>query len=98
MDPSYQNVVDTGDMIFTLAAYALHSVAVAAHLGLAGFLLFTGAYALLRPGPTPGWLQRFGVTTDSGGRSRALRTHGHEGGRSLLARRTIGSAATWDEA
>lgn len=50
MDPSYQNVVDPADMVFTLLAYVAHGVAVAAQLGLSGFLVFTGVRALLLDG------------------------------------------------
>jgi hypothetical protein len=72
MDPSYQNVVDPGDLVFTLIAYALHGVAVAAQLGLTGFLIFTGLHSLLRPGAPSRWGRRLGATPAGAAGRRSL--------------------------
>jgi len=72
MDPSYQNLLDPSDLVWTLIAYLIHSVAFVMHAGLAGFLLFTGAQALLWPHRATVWLRRLGVTGVGGPRQRTL--------------------------
>jgi hypothetical protein len=72
MDPSYQNVVETGDLVWTLVAYLSHGVSVAVQLGLVGFLLATGLQALLRPGAVGAWARRLGATEAGGERGRRL--------------------------
>jgi hypothetical protein len=60
MDPTYVNVVDPQDMVWTLLAYLVHVGVVGAHVGLATFLLIGGGYDLMRPGRAGRWLRRLG--------------------------------------
>ena len=49
MDPSYQNLLDPSNLIYTLIAYVIHGIVMGIDLAFAGFLIWSGAYALRRP-------------------------------------------------
>lgn len=61
MDPTYQNLVDPSDLIYTLVAYLIHGGVMACQIGFAGFLTASGIYAATRSAPATGWLQRLGM-------------------------------------
>ena len=72
MDPSYENIVDTQDMIWTAVAYLLHGGTVFVQASVACFLLGTGARSLLVPRLDGVWLRRLGATGPGGPRTRLL--------------------------
>ena len=61
MDPTYLNVVDKADLVWTLFAYLTHIAIVFAQLSLACFLLATGVHCLLRPDAAGRRLRRIGA-------------------------------------
>jgi len=62
MDPSYEMVVDTMDLVWTMFAYLTHGVVVFVHATVACFLLATGALEASSPGRAGRWLRRLGAT------------------------------------
>ena len=95
MDPSYQTVVDTADLVWTLVAYGVHAVSFAAQAGLSGFLLISGAHALLRPEGASSWLRRLGVTASAETTRLRLGALRVTLGLVLLAPIALGVSAAW---
>jgi hypothetical protein len=60
MDESYQNVVDTAELVWTLFAYLIHGAMVFVQVGLGLFLVGTGVQSLMRPDGAGSW-GRLGV-------------------------------------
>ena len=73
MDPSYETIVDVMGLLWTLFAYLTHGVIVFLHVGLACFLLATGAHDTLRPDRASTWLRRLGAV---GGAESSARIFG----------------------
>ncbi len=63
MDPSYETVVPVMDLVWTLFAYLIHGASVFVQVGLASFLLGTGASGLVSPDRAGPWLRRLGVVS-----------------------------------
>jgi hypothetical protein len=61
MDPSYETVVKTSDLLWTLYAYLAHGAIVFLHVSLACFLIGTGLHDVLRPERAGRWLRRLGA-------------------------------------
>lgn len=61
MNPGYESVIDTANLVWTLAAMLIHGAVVAAQLGLALFLAATGVHNLFFPDSDTSWLRRFGA-------------------------------------
>ncbi len=61
MDPSYETVIDTENLIWTMLVYLLHGGIVFFHASVAGFLLATGGLGLFAPDLDRGWLRRLGA-------------------------------------
>jgi hypothetical protein len=72
MDPSYETVVDTAGLVWTLLAYLTHGAVVVVHTSLACFLLGTGARDVLRPDRAGAWLHRLGVLGGATPHARAF--------------------------
>ena len=70
MDPNYETIIDTENLIWTLAVYLLHAGLVFLHASLACFLLGTGAHNLLMPNFDRGWLRRIGAIEIGAPRTR----------------------------
>jgi len=63
MDPSYESVIDTENLIWTMLVYLLHGGIVFFHASLAGFLLGTGLFGTLAPDLDRSWLRALGATS-----------------------------------
>ena len=72
MDPSYETIIDTKNLIWTMAVYLLHGGMFFLQTSLACFLLGTGAHNLLRPDLDRRWLRRLGAIEIGGPRTRLL--------------------------
>jgi len=70
MDPSYETIIDTQNLIWTLIVYLLHGGMVFLQTSLACFLLGTGAFNLFAPDLDQGWLRRLGMIIPGGSRTR----------------------------
>lgn len=70
MDPSYETIIETKNLIWTLAVYLLHGGIVFMQASLACFLLGTGAHQLLMPDIDRGWLRKLGAIPIAGPRTR----------------------------
>jgi hypothetical protein len=55
VDPTYVNVMETSELLYVVAVYALHGAVAVAQAGLAGFLLVTGFRELLQRQPHMSW-------------------------------------------
>jgi hypothetical protein len=60
MDPSYETIVETKNLVWTMLVYLLHAGIVILHTSLAVFLLATGGHNLLMPELDRSWLRRLG--------------------------------------
>ena len=72
MDPSYETIVETQNLIWTLAVYLLHGGIAFVQTSLACFLLATGAHNLLMPDLDRPWLRRLGSIGIGGPKTRIL--------------------------
>jgi hypothetical protein len=70
MDPGYETIVDTQNLIWTMVVYLLHGAIVFFQASLACFLLATGAHNLLKPDLDRPWLRRLGTIIPEGSRTR----------------------------
>ena len=70
MDPGYETIIETKNLIWTMAVYLLHGGMVFFQTSLAFFLLVTGAHNLLAPDLDRGWLRRLGTIVPGGQRAR----------------------------
>jgi len=70
MDPSYETIIETKNLIWTAAVYLLHGGIVFAQTSLAFFLLGTGAHNLLAPEFDRNWLRRLGAIVPIGSKTR----------------------------
>jgi hypothetical protein len=70
MDPGYETIIETKNLIWTMAVYLLHGGIVFFQTSLAFFLLATGAHNLLAPDLDRGWLRRLGTIVPGGPRTR----------------------------
>ena len=61
MDPSYETILDTENLIWTMLVYLLHGAIVFFHASVAGFLLVTGSLGLFAPDFDRVWLRRLGA-------------------------------------
>jgi hypothetical protein len=55
VDPTYVNVMETSELLYVVAVYALDGAVAVAQAGLAGFLLVTGFHELLQQQPHMSW-------------------------------------------
>ena len=72
MDPNYEAIIETENLIWTMAVYLLHAGIVFFQTSLAGFLLATGALNLLMPNLDRGWLRKLGAIEIDGPRTRSF--------------------------
>jgi hypothetical protein len=70
MDPSYETIIETKNLIWTLAVYLLHGGIVFLQASLASFLLATGAHDSLKPDLDRVWLRKLGTIEIGGTRAR----------------------------
>jgi hypothetical protein len=70
MDPSYETIIDTQNLIWTMAVYLLHAGIVLFQTSLACFLLATGAHNLFDPELDRAWLRRLGTIIPGGSKTR----------------------------
>jgi len=70
MDPNYETIIETGNLIWTMVAYLLHGGFVFFQTSLAYFLLGTGAHNLFAPDLDRGWLRKLGSIIPGGSRTR----------------------------
>lgn len=70
MDPNYETIIETKNLIWTMAVYLLHAVIVFLHASLALFLLATGTHDLLMPDRGRGWLRKLGTIVIGGPKTR----------------------------
>ncbi len=61
MAPGYETIIETENLIWTLAVYLLHGAIVLLQSSLACFLLATGTQSLLIPDLDRGWLRKLGA-------------------------------------
>lgn len=61
MDPSYESVIDTENLIWTMLVYVLHGGILFFHASVAGFLVATGSLGLFAPDLDRGWLRALGA-------------------------------------
>jgi hypothetical protein len=62
MDPSYQNLLDPSQLLYTLVAYLIHGGAMTFHVAFAAFLIFSGVHGWLRGDSVGRWARRLGAT------------------------------------
>lgn len=72
MDPGYETIIDTKNLIWTLVVYLLHGGIVFLQTSLACFLLGTGALGLLMPDLDRGWLRKLGAIEIGGPTTRSF--------------------------
>lgn len=72
MDPDYETIIETTDLIWTMAVYLLHAGIVFVQTSLACFLLGTGAHNLLMPDFDRAWLRKLGAIEIGGPRTRSF--------------------------
>ncbi len=70
MDPGYETIIETKNLIWTMAVYLLHGGIVFLQTSLACFLLGTGAHNLLTPDLDRGWLRKLGAIGIGGPKTR----------------------------
>lgn len=70
MDPGYETIIETRNLIWTMAVYLLHGGIVFLHTSLACFLLATGAHNLWMPDLDRAWLRKLGAIGIGGPRTR----------------------------
>ncbi len=70
MEPSYETIIETENLIWTMAVYLLHGGVVFLQTSLACFLLGTGAQNLLVPDLDRSWLRKLGGIVIRGPRTR----------------------------
>ena len=70
MDPSYETIIDTQNLIWTMLVYLLHGGIVFLQTSLACFLLGTGAHNLLAPDLDRAWLHKLGSIIPGGSKTR----------------------------
>ena len=61
MDPGYESVIDTENLIWTMLVYLFHGGILFLHASVAGFLLATGAHGLFTPDLDRSWLRKLGA-------------------------------------
>jgi len=61
MEPGYETIIDTQNLVWTMLVYLLHGAIVFLQASLACFLLATGAHNLLMPGLDRNWLRKLGA-------------------------------------
>ena len=61
MDPNYETILDTENLIWTMLVYLLHGSMVFFHASVSGFLLVTGSLGLFAPDFDRIWLHRLGA-------------------------------------
>ena len=81
MDPSYEDIVEFKDRVWTLAVYLLHGGMVFVHAGLACFLIGSGVHNLLGPDRDGKWLRRLDAHLSRGARHPARGYRAPEGRR-----------------
>jgi hypothetical protein len=72
MEPNYETIIDTQNLIWTMAVYLLHGGLVLLQASLACFLLGTGAHNLLMPNVDRGWLRKLGSIEIGGSSTRTF--------------------------
>ena len=72
MDPNYETIIETKNLIWPMVVYMLHGGIVFLQTSLACFLLGTGAHNLLMPDLDRGWLRKLGASEIGGPRTRLL--------------------------
>jgi hypothetical protein len=72
MDPSYETVIDTENLIWTMLVYLLHGAILFFHASVSGFLLATGSLGIFAPDLDRGWLRRLGATSIGQSNTRML--------------------------
>jgi hypothetical protein len=70
MDPSYETIIETENLIWTMAVYLLHGGIVFFQTSLACFLLGTGAHNLFAPNADQRWLRKLGTIIPGESRTR----------------------------
>jgi len=70
MDPSYETIIETKNLIWTAAVYLLHGGVVFVQTSLAFFLLGTGAHNLFAPDFDQNWLRKLGAIVPIGSKTR----------------------------
>lgn len=70
MDPNYETIIETKNLIWTMVVYLLHGGIVFFQTSLACFLLGTGVQHLLMPDLDRDWLRMLGAFGSSGPRTR----------------------------
>jgi hypothetical protein len=93
MDPSYETIIETKNLICTMAVYLLHGGIVFVQTSLAFFLLGTGAHNLLAPEFDRNWLRKLGAIAPSGSKTRLSGGIRVAFGLLMLAPITIGAPA-----
>ena len=70
MDPSYETIIETKNLIWTMVVYLLHGGVVFLQTSLAVFLLTTGAHNLFAPDLDRDWLRKLGTIAPGGPKTR----------------------------
>ncbi len=70
MDPEYENLLEVGQLAWTMLAYAVHGAIAGLHVGLASFLCVTSLTAMLRPNADGPWLRCLGFLVPAAGTQR----------------------------
>ncbi len=70
MDTSYETIIETENLLWTMAVYLLHGGIVFLQASLASFLLMTGAHNLVMPDLDRGWLRALGAIEIGGPKTR----------------------------
>jgi len=94
MDPSYETIIDTQNLIWTMLVYLLHGGIVFLQTSLACFLLGTGTHNLLAPDLDRGWLHKLGTIIPGGSRTRLAGGIRVAFGLMMLAPLALGSPAS----
>jgi hypothetical protein len=63
MDPNYETILETENLIWTMLAYGIHGVIVFLYASLSGFLLATGVLGLATPDFDRPWLRTLGTVS-----------------------------------
>jgi len=70
MDPGYETIIDTQNLIWTMVVYLLHGAIVFFQASLACFLLATGVHNLFQPDLDRPWLRRLGTIIPGGSKTQ----------------------------
>ena len=61
-EPSYEMVLEPGNLVWTMVGYGAHGAMLGMQVFLALFLLIGGLLVLVRPDSAPQWMRRLGAT------------------------------------